>query len=72
MILIFQKNIKRYGTPNAILTLSEYLVDYATPEVAAKGWKVIENNIVNVDEKFRDELLKRIERIKAGERDLYF
>jgi 2-iminoacetate synthase len=64
--------IKRYCTPNAILTLSEYLVDYATPEVAAKGWKVIENNLVNVDEKFRDELLKRIERIKAGERDLYF
>jgi 2-iminoacetate synthase len=64
--------IKRYCTPNAILTLSEYLVDYAKPEVAAKGWKVIENNLVNVDEKFRDELLKRIERIKAGERDLYF
>ena len=64
--------IKRYCTPNAILTLSEYLVDYATPEVAAKGWKVIENNLVNVDEKFRDELLSRIERIKAGERDLYF
>jgi 2-iminoacetate synthase len=64
--------IKRYCTPNAILTLSEYLVDYATPEVAAKGWKVIENNMVNVDEKFHDELLKRIERIKAGERDLYF
>ena len=64
--------IKRYCTPNAILTLSEYLVDYATPEVAAKGWKVIENNMTNVDEKFRDELLKRIERIKQGERDLYF
>ena len=35
-------------------------------------WWVIENNLVNVDEKFRDELLVRIERIKAGERDLYF
>ena len=64
--------IKRYCTPNAILTLSEYLVDYATPEVAAKGWKVIENNLCNVDEQFRDELLARIERIKKGERDLYF
>ena len=64
--------IKRYCTPNAILTLSEYIVDYASEEVAAKGWKVIENNMVNVDEKFRDEVLKRIERIKAGERDLYF
>ena len=30
------------------------------------------NDLVNVDEKFRDELLKRIERIKQGERDLYF
>jgi len=64
--------IKRYCTPNAILTLSEYLVDYAKPEVAEKGWKVVENNFVNVDEKFRDELKARIERIKQGERDLYF
>lgn len=64
--------IKRYCTPNAILTLCEYLVDYATPEVAEKGWKVVENNFVNVDEKFLDELKKRIERIKQGERDLYF
>ncbi len=64
--------IKRYCTPNAILTLTEYIVDYASSEVAEKGWKVIENNIENVDEKFREELLKRIERIKAGERDLYF
>ena len=64
--------IKRYCTPNAILTLTEYLVDYATPEVAAKGWKCIENNFKNVDPKFLDELKARIERIKNGERDLYF
>ncbi len=64
--------IKRYCTPNAILTLSEYLVDYAKPEVAKKGWQVIENNMENVDEKFREELKSRISRIKNGERDLYF
>ena len=64
--------IKRYCTPNAILTLTEYLVDYATPEVAAKGWKCIENNFKNVEPKFLDELKARIERIKNGERDLYF
>lgn len=64
--------IKRYCTPNAILTLSEYLVDYASEDVAQKGWKVIENNLTNVDEKFRSELLQRIDRIKQGERDLYF
>jgi len=65
--------IKRYCTPNAILTLAEYLVDYASPELAEKGWKVIDKNIKEL-KGFRDlnELKKRIERIKEGERDLYF
>ena len=45
---------------------------HATPEVAAKGWKCIENNFKNVDPKFLYELKARIERIKNGERDLYF
>ncbi|MFP4447139.1 MAG: [FeFe] hydrogenase H-cluster radical SAM maturase HydG [Bacteroidales bacterium] len=65
--------IKRYCTPNAILTLAEYLVDYATPEISEKGWKVIEKNIQELDDFKRvDELRNRIERIKEGERDLYF
>ena len=34
--------IKRYCTPNALLTLTEYLVDYANPEVQQKGYKLIE------------------------------
>jgi 2-iminoacetate synthase len=65
--------IKRYCTPNAILTLSEYLVDYAKPHVAEKGWNVIEKNIKEMDNFKRvEELRDRIERIKQGERDLYF
>ena len=64
--------IKRYCTRNAILTLAEYLVDYAKPEVAEKGWQVIEKNLVGLDPKHIDELRDRIERIKSGERDLYF
>jgi 2-iminoacetate synthase len=65
--------IKRYCTPNAILTLSEYLVDYAKPHVAEKGWNVIEKNIQEMDNFKRvEELRDRIERIKQGERDLYF
>ena len=52
--------------------MAEYLVNYATPEVAAKGWKCIENNFKNIDPKFLDELKARIGRIKQGERDLYF
>ena len=64
--------IKRYCTPNAILTLSEYLVDYATPELAEKGWKAIEKNMADLDEELKEGLRNRIERIKGGERDLYY
>ena len=65
--------IKRFCTPNAILTLAEYLEDYAKPEVVDKGWKVIEKNKKYLTEFNRlEELEKRIEQIKEGERDLYF
>jgi 2-iminoacetate synthase len=65
--------IKRYCTPNAILTLAEYLVDYARPHVAEKGWKVIEENIQQLDDSKRARQLRdRLERIREGERDLYF
>jgi len=65
--------IKRYCSANAILTLSEYIMDYAKPSTAVKGWKVIERNLIDL-EKFQktDEIKKRIEQIKQGERDLYF
>lgn len=65
--------IKRFCTPNAILTLAEYLVDYASDEVAEKGWQVIEDNLAEINnEKQIAEVRNRIARIRRGERDLYF
>ena len=65
--------IKRYCTPNAILTLAEYLMDYAPKETKKKGWTVINENIEQLNGFNRKgELQSRIERIKAGERDIYF
>jgi 2-iminoacetate synthase len=65
--------IKRYCTPNAILTLAEYLVDYAPAETQQKGWALIEKNIEELNGfKRKDELKNRLERIRSGERDLYF
>jgi 2-iminoacetate synthase len=64
--------IKRYCTPNAILTLSEYIVDYASPELAEKGWKAIEKNMADLDEGMKQSIRKKIERIRSGERDLYY
>ena len=65
--------IKRYCTPNAILTLTEYLVDYATEEVATKGWALINKEINQLeDAKLKKEVSEKVDRIKNGERDLYF
>jgi 2-iminoacetate synthase len=65
--------IKRYCTPNAILTMAEYLVDYAPEHTAKKGWKVIDKEIKKLEGFGRiEELKKRIDLIKQGERDLYF
>jgi 2-iminoacetate synthase len=65
--------IKRFCTPNAILTLAEYLEDYARPELANRGWQMIEKNITGLNgEKNIPELMNRLDRIRKGERDLYF
>lgn len=65
--------IKRFCSSNAILTLAEYLMDYAPKHTSDKGWKVIEQNLKDL-KGFQDvdEVNRRIERIKNGERDLYF
>ncbi len=65
--------IKKFCTPNALLTLAEYIMDYAIESTAEKGWKLIERNLGEMeDDSYKAEVIKRIGRIKQGERDLYF
>jgi 2-iminoacetate synthase len=65
--------IKRFCTPNAILTLAEYLEDYAPAKTAEKGWKVIEKNLAEIEgHQNVPEIRRRIGLIRSGERDLYF
>jgi len=65
--------IKRFCTPNAILTLAEYIIDYAKDETAIKGWQLIEKNIRELKEpKLEESLRMKIERVKQGERDIYY
>ncbi len=65
--------IKKFCTPNAILTLAEYLMDYAPESTYVKGWEVIWQNLKPLEnEKIYPHLIDRIEKIKQGERDLYF
>jgi len=66
--------IKRFCTPNALLTLEEYLVDYATPETRAAGERIIAEEVSRLGESgAKKQLLERLEQIRTSEqRDLYF
>lgn len=66
--------IKNFCTPNALLTLTEYLEDYAPPSTREAGEKLIARELAAIDdESTRAEAARRRERIRSkGERDLYF
>ena len=59
--------------PNALMTLKEYLEDYASPETRAVGERLITANIPDVtNPKARQVLVERLEKIAQGERDFRF
>jgi len=65
--------IKRYCTPNALLTLAEYLEDYAPADTKESGYRLIQKNLAEYeDERFKKKLEERLEKVKEGQRDLYF
>ena len=65
--------IKNFCTPNAILTLAEYICDYAMVDTKIKAWSLIDKNINELQNlKIKSEVIDRIELIKEGKRDLYF
>lgn len=65
--------IKRFCTPNALLTLKEYLVDYATPPTRAAGEALIRRELAKLRaDSSKTELLTRLAQIEAGQRDLLF
>lgn len=59
--------------PNALMTLKEYLEDYARPETKAVGDALILKEIENIPkEKVRQIVVERLEKIANGERDFRF
>ncbi|MEI6683075.1 MAG: [FeFe] hydrogenase H-cluster radical SAM maturase HydG [Bacteroidota bacterium] len=65
--------IKRYCQPNALMTLVEYLEDYAPAETKAKGYQLVQEKLGQIeDAAFRENLTGKIEELKNGKRDLYF
>jgi 2-iminoacetate synthase len=59
--------------PNALLTLKEYLVDFASPQTKAVGEKTIAEHLAQIpNDKLRKVTEDRLEEIEAGKRDLYY
>ncbi|MBN2433611.1 MAG: [FeFe] hydrogenase H-cluster radical SAM maturase HydG [Acidobacteria bacterium] len=66
--------IKRFCTPNALLTLAEYLTDYAGPATRQAGWELIKRELAALgDNRQTAEIHRRLQAITTdGRRDLYF
>jgi len=64
-------HIKYCCAPNALSTLSEYLADYALPETRAAGERLVQEMLAEMDEKQRRIAGRLVERVNAGERDVY-
>ncbi len=59
--------------PNALMTLKEYLVDYAKPDTQEVGEKLIAKQINDIpNDKVRGIVAERLEKIANGERDFRF
>ena len=59
--------------PNALITLREYLSDYATPETKKKGEAIIAREIEKIpNERIRDKAKKNLQEIIEGKRDFRF
>ena len=66
--------IQNMCTPNALTTLMEYLVDYASPATLAAGQNAIQRELAKLPESNRKrQLINRLSQIETtDQRDLYF
>lgn len=65
--------IHNFCRPNAILTLKEYLEDYASDSVKKKGEAIIKKYTTQIpSDEVRKKTVKRLKEIEEGKRDLYF
>ena len=59
--------------PNALMTLKEYLEDYASPETKHIGLELIERELARIpNEKVRQIMADHIHDIAEGQRDFRF
>ena len=68
------QHIHNFCHPNAILTLKEYLEDYASDETKKLGLKLIQKELqsFNESQKVKDAVVEDLVKIEAGQRDFKF
>ena len=65
--------IHNFCHPNALMTLKEYLEDYASPETKAVGEKVIAEQLPKITDPTKHRLCeKNLKKIEEGQRDFRF
>ena len=73
MSLVKSGQIANCCQPNALMTLKEYLEDYASPDTKEKGLKLIQSEIPKIpSEKVRQVVLKHLNEMENGMRDFRF
>lgn len=64
--------IQNTCTPNALMTLLEYMLDYGDPELSSMGETLLVNELDKIENPNVKRIVTRnIERMRAGERDLF-
>lgn len=73
MSLCKSGEIQNCCLPNALMTLQEYLTDYAGPETLKAGEALITEELSNIpNEKVREIVIKNLDGISEGQRDFRF
>lgn len=73
MDLVKAGDIHNFCRPNGLLTFAEYLEDFSNDGLYKKGYRVINHYLNQIDnETIKKQTISRLEKIKQGERDIYF
>ena len=73
MSLVKTGQIANCCHPNALMTLKEYLEDYASEETKERGIKLIEKELANIErDKTREICIRNLKEIENGKRDFRF
>lgn len=73
MSLVKSGQIANCCQPNALMTLMEYLQDYASPQTRAKGMEAIKRELENIgSDKVRELTVRHLKEIEDGKRDFRF